>query len=205
VNNNSIVSYDDLSESLTFIKSVSRPHDMSCQRLAQRWFIVSGASLLAANGPSYETYLKNNDIITGDSRLLSDLNQLSLDLDGRTNMASFTEPSVNAFLTRNTLEQTQQTESHQRILTAFIRRHRDIGYVQGLNLLTALLSCIADEVTTFWLLCSLVNGRTRDFYSRPPVGMRGFVSLCTITSKLVHQVSPLPLLLCHNIWLSLNL
>jgi hypothetical protein len=184
------------SESLTLIKCVTSPHDISCQRLSHEWFITSGAAHMAYHSDiSYEQYLTMNDIHEYDHQLMADLNQLSLDLDGRTNMASFIVPSIHSFMTRVNDTQMSVSCTHMRILTAFIRRHRHIGYVQGLNLLTAFLSCVADEVTTFWLLCALVAGRTRDFYSRAPVGMRGFTALCTLTTKLVTQVLTIPFFL----------
>jgi hypothetical protein len=41
--------------------------------------------------------------------------------------------------------------------------------------IVALLLCLMDEESAFWLLCSIVEDlRLKDFYSRPPAMMNGF-------------------------------
>lgn len=61
----------------------------------------------------------------------------------------------------------------ERILLAYARRNKNLGYCQGMNFLTGfLLLATKDEEDSFWLLTALVENIFPGYYSRTMSGSR---------------------------------
>ena len=81
----------------------------------------------------------------------------------------------------------------RKILCAFIVRHSNIGYAQGMhtNVLYLLIRCAGDEEAAFWAFCALVeDARARDFYAKPPAAMNGFLIDSQVLVKLTRIALP---------------
>jgi len=90
----------------------------------------------------------------------------------------------------------------RRVLTAYSRRNPDVGYCQGMNLITStiLLVC-ADEEEAFWILCAIIEHLLPEGFFSPPLLVSRACPL--VLNDYVEEV--LPKLHAHLTYLEIDL
>lgn len=119
------------------VAAVAAPHDAASSLLAARW---SKQVKLGTRNATYHEYLSSCEVAALDAdNVEAELAVMEKDIK-RTTFGSFKQPSLRAFFGKGG-SQEQASAALERVLVAFLRRHRRIGYVQGLNHVRMPLSC----------------------------------------------------------------
>lgn len=158
---------------------------MAVSTRAQAWVRGCGALELRARSP---LQLTDYHLEPLHPLIAPDMEQVDKDLQRMTSETLHQESVRNLFARTGVDTLRERVRS---LISAYLKRHRQPGYAQGMHLVAALLLCYMDDDTAFWCFCAMI---TRifpgDYFSRPPLSMNGLLVDTDALFHLLRHAAP---------------
>jgi len=128
------------------------------------WMESSGAAQKLENSPMLYAQLLED---TGDDSANEAIGQIELDLPRTFPDHKDFRPNLAAAYGEDAIAHSQQLLALRRVLRAYARRNKVVGYCQGLNFIAGMMLLVLEEHQVFWLMVVLLEEvLPADYYAR---------------------------------------